>query len=158
MVQLFHTAEDLSNDLYLIPLDTVHRSIAMPRWKTGCVDDHRSSLGSPAFDGDTKIVKFNMARRTGRCFPVYSPLSVEIFLHNGHKLTPPRVWQERLANKTDKSPILTLLRYLVVADSKLCAARGRMKYNSNDNKLYLQNHIFAKIIAKVNLIYVAGCF
>ena len=27
-----------------------------------------------------------------------------------------------------------------------------MKYNSNDNKLYLHNHIFAKIIAKVNLI------
>ena len=56
-------------------------------------------------------VKINMARRTGRCFPVYSPSSVQIFLFDGYKLTPPRVWQERLANKTGKSPILRLLIY-----------------------------------------------
>ena len=40
-------------------------------------------------------VKINIARRTGRCFPLYSPSSVKIFLFDRYKLTQPRVWQER---------------------------------------------------------------
>ena len=64
-----------------------------------------------------------------------------------------------LSKQNRQKPNSNIIKILLgVADSKLCAARGRMKYNSNDNKLYLHNHIFAKIIAKVNLIYVAGCF
>ena len=78
---------------------------------------HWSSLGSLPFGGDSRIVKINIARRTGICFrcachhPVCSPSSVDMFLFDGYKLTPPRVWQERISNKTDKRPILRLLGY-----------------------------------------------
>ena len=81
-----------------------------------CERQPKGWCGLP-FGGDSRIVKINIARRTGICFrcachhPVCSPSSVDMFLFDGYKLTPPRVWQERISNKTDKRPILRLLGY-----------------------------------------------
>ena len=101
---------------------------------------HRSSLGSLPFGGDSRIVKIKMARRTGICFrcarhhPVCSPSSVDR-LFDGYKLTPLRVSQERIANKTDKRPILRLLGYYERMLA-VCKTVGRRDFCTSLMKLH----------------------